>query len=527
MRALINSLLLFLLLPTPKPVGAQVTASSLTEIQRGRVPGSDSLAVSSLYEQFDVDYTRHGLQAGLRAEIFNAWRNTAPGSPLSQVEYKVVHVPQKHARWTQGPVELVAGNYYAILGRGITLRAFDLPGVILESGQYRRRYSPSRDLEGGIATWAGPRAEAKALIGRPVLSDIPPAVRVGNPLRDVPRRVNWLLGGEVSLRPHKQIKTGVTAVSHHASRFDSTRTWSGFLELDITPAIESSGLTDAFATIYAEYAGLNDVHVEGSALYISANAGISNLGLSLEYKDYEKFAFSFNDPPSLVREHSAVLLNRATHALIADTEKGYQAEATYSIFDLGTLTVNISKGENELAPGFATTFNERYFGVDIDPPSGDRGRAISTNLFVDWGKNELKGIRKHRIAGAGIESITPGGSVAGLDFQVRRAARLPRNEPAFWDVFTQFSYQHPSGVGAALVLDRTNDPFEVDDGATPDRIETGTRTWLAVNLNVGFLERYEALIFAGRRRGGAACTSGTCYQVLPFNGLEMRLKTYF
>jgi len=527
MRALTNSLIMLLLLATPKPVIAQVTASSLTEIQRGRVPDSDSLAVSSLYEQFDVDYTRHGLQAGLRAEIFNAWRHTAPGSPLSQVEYQVVHVSQKHLRWSQGPVELAAGNYYAILGRGITLRAFDLPGVILESGQYRRRYSPSRDLEGGMATWAGSRAEAKALMGRPVFSDIPPAVRAGNPLRDLPRRDSWLLGGEVSLRPTSRIKTGVTAVIHHAGSIDSTRTWSGFLEFDVTPAIEASGLPEAYATVYAEFAGLNDVHVDGSALYISANAGISNLGLSLEYKDYEKFAFSFNDPPSLVREHSAVLLNRATHALIADAEKGYQAEATYSIFGLGTLTANVSKGENELAPGFTTTFNERYFGVDVDLPSDDGGHAISTNLFVDWGKNELKGIREHRIAGAGIESITPGGSVAGLDFQVRRAARMPRTEPAFRDVFTQVSFQHPSGVGAALILDRTNDPFEVDDGATPDRVETGTRSWLSINLNVAFLDRYEAFVFAGRRRGGAACTSGTCYLVLPFNGLEMRLKTYF
>ena len=250
-------------------------------------------------------------------------------------------------------------------------------------------------------------------------------------------------------------------------------------------------------------------------------------GLSLEYKDYENFAFSFNDPPSLVREHSAVLLNRATHALIADTERGYQAEVTYSIFGLGTLTANISKGENELAPGFATTFNERYVGLDIERQPEGLGRAISTSLFVDWGKDELKGIRMHRIAGAGIESIAPGGAVTGFDLQLRRAARLPRNEPTFRDVYAQFSFQHPSGVGAALVLDRTNDPFEVDDSATTDRIETGSRTWVAVNLNVAFLDRYEALVFAGRRRGGAACTSGTCYQVLPFNGLEMRFKTYF
>ena len=244
-------------------------------------------------------------------------------------------------------------------------------------------------------------------------------------------------------------------------------------------------------------------------------------------KDYENFAFSFNDPPSLVREHSAVLLNRATHALIADTEKGYQAEATYTIFDLGTVTANVSKGKNELGPGFTTTFNERYFGVDIDFPSGERGHAASASLFVDWGKDELKGIGKHRIAGAGIESTSPGGTVASFDIQVRRAARFPRNEPTFRDFYTQLSVQHPSGVGAALIFDRTDDPFEVDDGATPDRVETGTRSWLAANLNVSFLERYEAFVFAGGRRGGAACTSGTCYLVLPFSGLEMRFKTYF
>ncbi len=527
MPTLRNSLGALLLLLNATPSSAQVTAFSLTEIQRGRVPGGDSLAVSTLYEQFDVDYNRHGLQAGIRAEIFNSWRHPAPGSQLSTVDYQVVHISQKHLRWNRGPTELVAGNYYAILGRGITLRAFDLPGVILESAQYRRRYSPSRDLEGGIATWSGRQAEAKALIGRPVLGDIPPAVRAGDPLREIPRRDNWLVGGEISLRPTNPIKTGVTAVSHHASRLDSTRTWSGFLELDMTPAFEASGRPDVYATVYAEYAGLKDIHVDGSALYLSANSGISNLGLSVEYKDYRNFAFSFNDPPSLVREHSAVLLNRSTHALLADTEKGYQAEATYTLFGLGTLTANISTGENELAPGFVKTFNERYLGVDVDLPSEDRGHAISTNLFVDWGKDELKGIGKHRIAGVGVESITPRGDVLGFNLQVRRAARLPQNEPAFRDVFAQASYQHSSGMGAALVLDRTNDPFEVDDGATADRIETGTRTWLAVNLNVRFLERYEALVFAGRRRGGAACTSGTCYQVLPFNGLEMRIKTHF
>jgi hypothetical protein len=34
-------------------------------------------------------------------------------------------------------------------------------------------------------------------------------------------------------------------------------------------------------------------------------------------------------------------------------------------------------------------------------------------------------------------------------------------------------------------------------------------------------------MFAGKRRGGPACTSGICYEVLDFEGIEIRLKTIF
>jgi len=35
------------------------------------------------------------------------------------------------------------------------------------------------------------------------------------------------------------------------------------------------------------------------------------------------------------------------------------------------------------------------------------------------------------------------------------------------------------------------------------------------------------VLFVGKRRGGLACTAGTCYQVQPFEGAELRLVSRF
>ena len=328
-----SSLVISILLLWAAPAGAQVILSSLTEMQRGRIPGADSTALSTLYEQFNIDYSNRALQAGFRAEVYNAWGT----------DRQTVHLAQKFIRWTRGSAYLVAGNYYTILGRGLTLRAFELPGVVLESQVFRRRYTPSRDLEGGLASWTGDRAEVKALIGRPVKSDIPPGVP------DVDRRQDWVAGGELSLRPFSPFKLGGTFVNLRPENLDKSWAWSGLTDIDFTPLTEKIGLHGIYSSFYGEYARRAGAQQQGHGLYLSGNAGGSKLGISLEYKDYDDFILEVNDPPSLVREHTAVVLNRSTHVLLPLTERGYQIEATYSLSGLATLTANISTARNQLA----------------------------------------------------------------------------------------------------------------------------------------------------------------------------------
>jgi|GEM_PF-438809 len=516
------SLILLLVLALDSQVSAQITTSGLTEFQVGRVPGADETSVSTFYQQVNADYTHKTLQIGLRAEVFTTWRTDIPGSPLDQVEYRTLEIPQKYLRWSAGRAEVVVGNYYTSLGRGLTLRAFELPGVVLESQTFRRRYAPSRDLEGGTISWSGDRIEARALVGRPVIGDVPPGVKSGNPPTLIRRRNSWLAGGELAIRPSANAKLGGTVVTLTPDTPDSTYTWSAYGELDLTRFAQKAGLGGIYSAVYAEYARLEDASTQGDGLYLSGNIGGDRLGLSLEYKDYDNLSLVVNDPPSLVREHSAVILNRNTHVLLPLSEKGHQVEATYTLPSLGTITANSSKGVNQLAPGFSTTFQEQYLGLELE-------RFIpvfSASAFLDWGKDELEGLLNHRSGGIGLEKTSDKGFTTGLDLQMKRGTRT-LDASGFTDIYGQLSWRHPKGFGAGVLMDHTSDPLETDDPATLGQIESDSKTWWAINLSFSFSGKYDALVFAGRRRGGTACTSGTCYQVLPFKGVEVRLRTNF
>ena len=505
----VSSLLFLIAFLCTSPTHAQITINTLTEMQRGEVPSSDTTAISTAYNQINIDFSQNNLQAGIRAEGYNAWGT----------DREIYEITQKYARFNHKGFRLEVGNYYAILGRGLTLRAFELPGVVLESQLYRLRYSPAQDMEGAYASWTHQYIEAKALIGQPAIGDIPPGATTGNPPRDIARRTDWVSGGELSLRPIQAIRVGGTGVHIRpdAATDDNNGAWSGFADLDLSPLVSQAGLYGSF---YGEYAKRNG-GPDGHGLYLSGNLGGSRLGLSVEYKDYDNLALRFNDPPSLIREHTAFLLNRATHVLLTLNEKGYQTEATYSQPGLGTLTANVTYAKNALGPTITTVFKERHLAFDLE-----KFNNLTLGVFVNWGKDELEGINKRRIGGIIAETTTSTGHTFGFDLQHQRASRPFGDPQDFNDTYGLISWQHPKGFGAAIVADRTTDPFEVDRADTFE-IETGTRTFWSLNLNARISNHYDFALFAGERRGGTACTSGTCYQVLPFQGVEMRINTYF
>lgn len=514
------TILLCLVLPAlATGVEAQLTFTSLAEVQRGKVPGEDPKSFSNVYEQFNVDYSSGTFQAGGRLEIYRA----------SVDNRSMTFLSQRYASWSNGPAYVVAGNFYGILGRGLTMRAFELPGVVLESTQFRQRYTNTQDMEGGMATWTDDRFTFKALAGRPVAGDIPPgypdSIDVLDKLVGIgsERRKDWILGGEASFRPVYSVKVGVTGVNLRPSSINAqySYAWSWLAGLELSSIFERVGLTSVYGDVYGEFGRRENFSSDGHGRYISGNIGIGALGLSAEYKDYDNFDLLANDPPQLVREHTSYLLNRNTHILQTLNESGYQFEAVYPISGFATVTANVSRGKNRLSSRVSTIFDERYIGLDL----AFLPDAHTASVFFDWGRDEIEAIAAHRTGGLAAGTTTTSGHSVEAAFELQRG-KLPFGaNPWYWDTYSVLSWQSPLGFGAAITMDRSTSPSETDKSGTLE-IETDPVRFFSVNLNARF-GSYEALLFAGERRGGTACTSGTCYEVLAFKGAEFRLTTRF
>ena len=59
---------------------------------------------------------------------------------------------------------------------------------------------------------------------------------------------------------------------------------------------------------------------------------------------------------------------------------------------------------------------------------------------------------------------------------------------------------------------------------TPEQ-ETKTRNWFGYSVGYQYSNSHFISLFYGKRRGGTACTAGICYEVLPFEGFELRLSS--
>lgn len=496
---------------------AQVSVTSLTEVQRGRVPEEDDRAFSNVYEQFNVDYTTGTLQAGGRFEIYRA----------SVDDRSLTFLSQRFVSWTRGPLYAVAGNYYGILGRGLTMRAFDLPGVVLESTAFRQRYTNTQDMEGGFVSWSDDRFQVKALAGRPVAGDIPPGypdtIGVFDKLVGLgsERRRDWVAGGEVNVRPASVLKLGGTVVNIRPEGSENSYAWTWLAGLELGPAFERVGLTSVYGDVYAEMGRRERFTSEGHGRYLAGNFGIGAFGLSVEYKDYDNFDLLANDPPQLVREHTSYLLNRNTHVLQTLNEKGFQVEAVYPIPGFATVTGNVSRGKNRLSSRVSTVFDERFISLDLDFLPD----AHSASVFFDWGRDEIEALSAHRTGGFVIGTTTRTNHAFEAVFELQRG-KLPFGvDPWYWDTYAVLSWRSPIGIAVALAMDRSTNPSETDKADTFE-VETDPVRFFSVNVNARF-GPYEALLFAGERRGGTACTSGTCYEVLAFRGAELRVLTRF
>ncbi|MBD3336712.1 MAG: hypothetical protein GF355_14465 [Candidatus Eisenbacteria bacterium] len=501
-----------LVLLLPFGAGAQLVGTNLFEGQSGNVPFREPENRYGFYEQLNLEYLSPGhVRAGLRYEADHN----------SEEAYTYNQITLRYAEWSDEILRIRAGNFYTILGRGLVHRSFDLTGVILDQPGLRSRYAPSRDVDGVLAEGSYGHLSGRFFWGEPNSGEFSP----GTEDLGLERYVGQIAGGELSASPFRNARVGATYLRSTATGESQSEFGSGFLEIDPAGLLDVPGL---FLPIYIEYAHRNATFSEWwdletsddrpHALYASSNLIWRNLALSAEWKDYSQFRLGTNDPPSLVREHSYVLLNRNTHVLNATLEQGFQLEGVYTWPAWGSITVNLSRSDGKTAK--PVRFEEQYLEIHVDPIRSDLWEATA---FYDLGKDEFIAVSDRDIYGASATiRLSDAISITG-DLQRQHATRAMST---FTDNYLALATSLAGRGTLSLVWEHTDDPLE-EDPETSGEPPVEPRDFVAGLLDVRLSDQHEVTLFYGERRGGSACTAGTCYEVLPFKGAEVRVTSRF
>jgi hypothetical protein len=462
-----------------------------------RAPRGDHLP--TYYNHLSIEFRRDFLLAGARVQNF--------ASPDIDVDYS--HFSQRYLEASWRWVNFRAGNSFAIIGRGILLRSFELPGFLYEDPERRQRHGVIRDIDGWRATLTPGPFEIMALSGRPVDPLEPP--------NEETRRLDKIRGAQASVRLHGNVRVGGGYLEFHENSALPLAT--RFAQFSLKPAFAAMGLRDLDADFYAEYATIQGKDAFGKfdakhphAFYFSGTLAYAAWGGCFEYKDYRDFALGINDPPSLVRENSEVLLNRATHVLLAEAEQGIQAEISLAPRPAWRVTANYSAASNDLhGPPPTLRYTEKMLAIEWF------GDPLTGKIFVDASRDDILFERERFTSGIAGDYHFTGGSTVGADLQWQR---IRRAASGFFDYeFTNFYSALKLGgwkkFSFSAQLERSSDPFET---AT-------VKYWPGAGIGWQPDSRIALQFFGGKRRGGNACDHGYCIQVQPFSGIELRMQT--
>ena len=495
------------------PAAAQVSGSSLLEAQNGNRPFNpfdpQPRNRIDLYDQLNLTYDLTQGRIGARFEINE--------NSQDQNAYQVF--TQRWAEWMDEGYKVRVGNFHTLLGRGLIHRSFELPGVVLDDIGLRSRFGPSRDVDGLFVEGSKGPVSGRLFGGRPTGGERSPAHdELGED-----RYFGQLAGGQAAVTPRRDLMVGA-AYLRSSNPAGESEFGSGFVEFD-----PLAGFHPVSLPFYVEYAQQDGSLGEWfefrngedvpHALYAGANLLWSTFALSAEWKDYRDFRLGTNDPPSLVKEHPWTLLNRNTHVLNATDEEGFQIETSWG-HRLGSVTVNRSRADGVFGRQ-SRRFEETYVEAHVSPfgPWTWEG-----TLFYDRGRDGFQFITDRDIWGGSVTVVPLPDISLTIDFQTQCATRV--GDVDFNDQFLSCALARAGWGSAAVVWERSTDPAQekIDDFAEPG---IQARYFLAGVISGRLTGRHEATLFFGERRGGPACTAGTCYEVQPFVGVELRLVSRF
>jgi hypothetical protein len=427
------------------------------------------------HDWFDLNWTYDFYNLGLRYEAHQPddW-----GETYQELSYRYFQLSSEF-------IELTFGNYYAMFGRGLILRSYE--NRDLRHDNNLDGVKGILDLDGHALTllWGTPRGKYE---------------RINDPLFGADAKItasDWItLGGSY-------LRTDITGV--------------GFFQL------YGGNLGFAFPHLdfYAEYARKNNPsekfeEKDGNGFYLSSNLYWSGFALSLEYKDYERFEFThgevtYNNPPSLVKEHAYTLLNRHSYVLKLHDEKGFQVQAFSSPSEELSLVANYS---------YTTDHKDKLIFSEIYAEAEYDYQDLAT---IKTGFSRMENKKE-----AGLPYILS--PIFDLTYYLSEQNSIAflwehlwisqyDGDVTYYDQIISLSLSHSPFISLTFAHERTTQ--------WKTKAWSGKKSWFITTLDLALSEKHNLSLSFGSRRAGKVCSGGVCTQRPALDGGEIKLLSQF
>ncbi len=463
-------------------IKAQFSGTALTEYQYGKLPKEKDDRFNSVYSKLNLNYGLNNFKFGAGVQIYQ--------SPYNDRNY--VQLAQFKGSYQAKSLKVNLGNYSEVLGRGILLRNYEIPGAVIEDLSFRSKQYFYTDMLGASANYTTGNFSTKVLWGYALDNLLPPTQDFDS------RRKDEVFGLEFgyTVKNQKVEFSGLRINNNLEDSYYGMGSISGLLVPQLT-----------YYFGYADYLGGNGKtkdEQEAHALYGNLTWSQNNIGISIEYKSYDNFLIGsgINEPPALIKEHSYKLLNRSTHVLQPLNESGIQFEGFYQPGLFSLITLNYTYARND----FAKEFNYNEWFLEF---SGLLFKVSDLKLFADYAQDPFKG-EEDRVT-LGIYLDAPTSEKWGFITEIE-GQKFDRYGENVNNYLLGLTIRNKSKLYVGLNAEWSNDSFITDKD----------KWWIGGNMRYKASSKHTFQLFGGERRGGPACSAGVCYEVLDFRGIEVR-----
>ena len=447
-------------------------------------------------------------------------------------------------------ISVRGGNFYEVIGRGMTLNTFE-----------QRPLAYDTDIDGARIIFKQTFGEKKPIkIKAEILGgdiefvDYPNTDRVETyKIRDA----------NFEITPIKFLTLGGNYVNAKGS------IPSGNVTTNIIADIPEAFLNFNYSglQIFSSYAHKHTItdpntrypvslSADGDALYSSASYSTAGWGITLEYKNYRfdvtnpnnqsnerpTKMLPFQNPPTVVKEHTSTLISRNPHVVDFNDEVGAQLEVNYVPNEDLTFLFNASIASkhyeylyndttdlytridrsDDFIPAFDNEFNpfwelylesEYYFSKKVYGRLALSRQSSITFTYPRSVEQVFATTIPLEFKYTFMKDIT-----AKLIFEqqwMNNSIRI--DEKDYMNQFVALSFIKSPELTLTLNAEFTND----------DEEPSGKKSWIQGEISYNINSANMVTASYGSERGGLRCTSGICRYVNPFNGFRITIQSKF